>query len=184
MYTQTYSRPLNIPSIIQDIKISELKPTKSNSPKIFPYLEEYHKTKHSRVSLDFSKNNGLLSILHKKSKKHKNIHFHSSTYRYSSPCYKPQNFIEKVRSEMEYDTFKTLKEKSVSDSDNKKNQKIIMRGDFSKLSVMSTCKEISVPIRKSSLPDYGESFKCLELGKKFSLQFEDKVECRDASCNT
>lgn len=182
MYTQTYSRPLNIPSIIQEIKICELSPIKSDSPKIFPYLEEYHKTKLRRASLDYAKNNGLLSILHRKSKKHKNIHFHSSTYRYSSLCYKPQNFIEKVRSEVEYDTLKTLKEKSRTGSDG--NQKIVMRNDFSKLSVMSTCKQISVPVRKGSLPDYGEGFRKVELGKKLSFKFEDRVECKDASCNT
>lgn len=188
MHTQTYSRPLNIPNLIREIKISELHTPKRAAPKIFPYIELYHNIKSNPAHLpkpqDLSRNNGLLSTLQKKLKKQKNTHFHSSTYRYQSSHLKLKNFIQEVRSELEHEDFNSVKEKSRSVSNKNSYKKTALCRDFSNLGVVPDCKKLVLPHRKSSLPDYGKNFSSVELNYMHNFGFDEKIECQDASCNT
>ena len=174
MHTQTYSRPIHIPTLIREIRKSELH-LKSDPPKIIPYLELYHNSSSPRPGR-------FLSVLHRNLKKSHKDHFHSSTYKHNQNlAVHRKSFIEAVRSEL--DDQGGL-EKNQNYSNSKPNRDSQLLGNLTNLVIMPAVKpKVKNQNLFKKLPAISKSVD-FSADHYIILTNQDDIITKDASCNT
>ena len=174
MHTQTYSRPLHIPTLIREIRRSEHH-LKTDQPKIVPYLELYHNSSSPR-------HGRFLSVLYGNLKKRHKDHFHSSTYKHNQNLViHRKSFIEAVRSEID-DQATLEKNQRYSNIKPKRDSQLLV--NLTNLVIEPAVKQkVKIQNLFKKLPALSKSVD-FNNDHYVMITKQDEIITKDASCNT